>query len=238
EAREHLLERRALADDAPEVHRDLDLLAEVVALALELFTQPSVLLERRAELPLGAIPLGDVLRRDEERYDVALLVALGARRQQHLDDLAGLRDERPRLVLELAVRDDGLEPPAREPLTRLLGHEIGDRPAEHLLALIAELREPAVADVDDAAVRIDRVQHRRRLAVKLAVVRFETRLLADLGVHGDGPEVVALRAALDDRAREQVDPLAALRPHIERDVVEPSRAPEQRQILLVHAAGG
>src|SRR5690606_1537308 len=58
EAREHLLERRALADDAPQVHRDLDLLAEVVALALELFTQPSVLLERRAELPLGAIPLG------------------------------------------------------------------------------------------------------------------------------------------------------------------------------------
>src|SRR5690606_36191092 len=150
EAREHRLERRALADDAPEVHRDLDLLAEVVALALELFAQPSVLLERRAELPLGAIPLGDVLRRDEERYDVALLVALGARRQQHLDDLAGLRDERPRLVLELAVRDDGLEPPDREPPTRPLGHESGERPARHHLALIAELREPAVADVDDA----------------------------------------------------------------------------------------
>src|SRR5690606_37210249 len=80
EAREHLLERGALSDDAPEIHRDLHLLAEVVAFALELFAQPRVLLERRAELPLGAIPLGDVLRCDEQRHDVALLVALGARR--------------------------------------------------------------------------------------------------------------------------------------------------------------
>src|SRR5690606_18483663 len=74
EAREHLLQRRALADDPAEVHRHLDLLAEVVALALELFPEPRVLLERGPELPLGLVPLGHVLRGDEEGHDVALPV--------------------------------------------------------------------------------------------------------------------------------------------------------------------
>src|SRR5690606_4558607 len=226
EPREHLLERKALADDPAEVHRDLNLLPEVVALALELFPEARVLLERRSKLTLGLIPLRHVLGRDQQRDDVALLVPLGASGQQNLDDLAGLRDERSRLVLELAVRDDVLEPPVLQRLAGLLGHEVRDQPPEDLLPPVAELREPAVADVHDAAFGVDRVQHRRRLPIELAIMRLEARLLAHLGIDGDGTQVVALRAALDDRAREEVDPLPALRRDVERHVVEPAGPPQ------------
>ena len=52
EPREHFFQRGALADDAAEVHRHLHLLAQVVALALELLAQARVLLESRAQLAL------------------------------------------------------------------------------------------------------------------------------------------------------------------------------------------
>src|SRR6185503_16228619 len=48
DAREHLLQRRAFADDAAEVHLHLHFLAQVVALALELRAQARVFLEGRA----------------------------------------------------------------------------------------------------------------------------------------------------------------------------------------------
>ena len=102
EPREHLLQRRALADDAAVVHRDLHFLAQVVALALELVAQPRVLLERRAQLAFRSIARRDVLRRDEQRHDGAARIAIARRRHFDLDDLAGLRDVRARLVLELA----------------------------------------------------------------------------------------------------------------------------------------
>ena len=136
EPHEHLLQRRALADDAAVVHRDLNFLAQIVALALELAAQARVLLECGAQLTLGSIARRDVLRSHEQRDDGAARVAIGRGRDLDLDLLAGFRDVRARLVLEIARRDDVLEA-AAERRYRLLAHELGDHAAEHLVAAIA-----------------------------------------------------------------------------------------------------
>src|SRR5690606_3830350 len=99
EAREHLPERRALADDAPPVPPPSHFLSQVVALALELRAQPRVLFERRAQLALGAIARRDVFGSDEQRGDGAARIAIGGCRNFDLEHLAGLRDVRARLVL-------------------------------------------------------------------------------------------------------------------------------------------
>ena len=54
------------------------------------------------------------------------------------------------------MRDHVCSRPPLERGVRIRGHEIRDEPAEHFVAPIAELREPAVAHVDDTARR-----HRR-----------------------------------------------------------------------------
>ena len=215
EPHEHLLQRRALADDAAEVHRDLHFLAQIVALALELVAQPRVLLECRAQLALRSIARRDVLRRHQQRDDGAARVAIAGRGDFDLEDVAGLRHVGARLVLELARRDDVLQAPAAERRLHLLAHELRDHAAEHFFAAIAERFEPAVADVRDAAVLVDGVQHRRRRAIELAVVLLEPRLLADLGVDHHRAQVIAGLAALDDRVREAVDALVVARDEID-----------------------
>src|SRR5690606_6054767 len=86
--------------------------------------------------------------------------------------------------------------------------------------------------------RIDRMQHRRRRAVELAVVALEPSLLADLGVDDDRPQIVASLAPLDDRAREAVDPLAALRRQVHGDTLDAPGPAQHRQVLLGLPARG
>ena len=66
----------------------------------------------------------------------------------------------------------------------------------------------------------------------LTVALLDPRLLPDLRVDGHGAQVIALGAALDDRAREAVDAIAFPRPEIDRHAVEPAGPAQQRHELL------
>src|SRR5690606_32660509 len=95
---------------------------------------------------------------------------------------------------------------------------------------------PAVADVQDAAVRVDRVQHGRRRAVELAELLLEARLLTDLGVDDDHAQPVL--AALGDGAREAVNALALLRREVDGYAVEAALAPQHGQVFGHDAVRG
>src|SRR5437879_564218 len=82
-------------------------------------------------------------------------------------EFARLADVGARLVLELALRDHVLQTAAAERRLKVGAHEVGYQPPEHFLTPIAELAEPAIADVNDPTVRVHRVQHRGGRAVEL-----------------------------------------------------------------------
>ena len=130
------------------------------------------------------------------------------------------------------MRDHVLQTAAAERRLKVGAHEVGYQPPEHFLTPIAELAEPAIADVNDPTVRVHRVQHRGGRAVELTVALLDPRLLPDLRVDGHGAQVIALGAALDDRAREAVDAIAFPRPEIDRHAVEPAGPAQQRHELL------
>ena len=58
-------------------------------------------------------------------------------------------------------------------------------------------------------------------------------LLADLRVDDHGSEVIAFRAAFDDRTGQTVDVLAARGGDLHRDVVDAAAAAQQREVLLL-----
>ena len=226
------MQRRALADDSAEVHRYLHFFAQIVALALELFAQSRVLLESGAQLALLAVALRDVLRRNHERHDGAGLIAIRGRRQLYLDDLARLGDVGARLVLQLAVRDHIHETAAAKRRLEFRSHEVRDELAQHLFTAIAELLEPTIAHVNDPPGRVDRVQHRGRRAIELAVALLDACLLPYLCVDDDRAQRIAVGAALDHRAREAVDAFSLLRPQIDGDAIEPTSTAQHREVFL------
>ena len=121
---------------------------------------------------------------------------------------------------------------AAERRLQLLAHELRDHAAQHFFAAIPETIEPPIADVRDAAVLVDRVQHRGRRTIELAVVLLESRLHADFGVDRDRAQIVAGITALDDCVGEAVDALVVTRHEVDRHAGETPRAPQHRQIFL------
>ena len=70
--------------------------------------------------------------------------------------------------------------------------EIGNRPSQHVIALVSQGGEPEVADRDDATFQVDRVCHHRRAVVERAVAAFALRqrlerelLVGDVPGHPD-----------------------------------------------------
>ncbi len=122
------------------------------------------------ELLLGLFLRGNVDDHRPGPHEATLAVALAARRQPPLEDLAGALDEAifegaHRLVARQHVRPCLL---AIE-LRRFRGHELRRRAAEHVLARAAEELQPMVVDIDQSSLRVDRVQCHRRAIIEIAV---------------------------------------------------------------------
>ena len=136
------------------------------------------------------------------------------------------------------MRDHVLQPAAAERRLHLLAHELRDHAAEHFLAAIAELLEPTVAHVSDAAAAVDGVQHRRRRAIQLAVVLLETRLLRRLRCRRR-PCADSRPPRCARRSRSRGSRRARAAGHeIDRHAVETARSPQHRQVLLDDALRG
>ena len=76
---EHLFQCRTLTDDAPEVHRHLDFLPQVIALPLQFLAQLGVFLEGGPQSAFGLISFGDVLHGHVHAPDAAIGVSLHSR---------------------------------------------------------------------------------------------------------------------------------------------------------------
>jgi hypothetical protein len=124
-------------------------------------------LDEQAEVPLalgqrrlGAPARGDI---DERRDDVGrrpVRLALHTRRDEHVEDRAVAPDEAAGRVAQLRRGGEHrAEDRARRGAAVVL--EIADRPADHLVAAVAEQVEPAVGDLDDAARGVEDVQRHR-----------------------------------------------------------------------------
>ncbi len=79
-APQHAAQCGARADNLAKIHRDIDLLAKVVAFAFQLVAQSRIFGERLLEFALGAIALGDVFGSHQHVIEVALFVAVNDRR--------------------------------------------------------------------------------------------------------------------------------------------------------------
>ena len=97
----HLAERAAAADDPAKVHRDVDLFAKIVALALQFLTELRVLGRRLAQVTLGSQSLGDVLRCNEQPVDVAGGIFLGDGRHQQVQNSPVASHHLPGKIVEL-----------------------------------------------------------------------------------------------------------------------------------------
>ncbi len=130
------------------------------------------------------------------------------------------------------MSDDVFELAAAERESRFRTHEIRDQPPEHVLAPKPKRLQPAIADVDDSAVTIDRVQHCRRSPIEPTIVLPEPRLQPELRVHSHRAQVVTLVGAVDDRRGKAVDALAAARHEVHGHTLQAPGTPQHRQIFL------
>ena len=106
--------------------------------------------------------LGDVFEDGQGAQRVALRVALHGGRQQHVDQGAILAhhlvlDQVTAAVTQVAGQDH-----VAGVVVRLGREEVGRIAPDHLAARVAHLGQPGVTDREQAALRIDRVQHGRR----------------------------------------------------------------------------
>ena len=228
--RQHPPERRALADDAPEVHRYLHLFAEIVALPLQFLAQAGVFLERRPQAVLGLVLRGHVLHRHAHPPDPAVGAPVDPRGHQRLDDVARPGHVVARRVVEIALGDDVDHLLAVEHAVG--GQEFGDVPAQHFPAPIAHLGQPPVAGMNDAPLAVDGVHHRGRFPVQLQVLRLDPRCLVHLGIDHDGPA-----AAVDGHVGQAVDLLSGTGVQVHRHVVQPPGTAQQREVVVFDAVG-
>ena len=230
--REHFPERRTLADDAAEIHRDLHLLAEVVTLALELFAQAGVFLERGQQLSLRLIALGHILAGHEQGAESTVLVPVRGRGNQHLDHIARLGDEFARLVQQQAVSNDVFEMMLRQTRPCPLAHEIRDRATDHFLTAIAELFQPVIADIQNSPFSVDGMQHRRSRPIQVPVMLLELDLPVDLRIARDRAQKIAGLASFGHGTCDALHRLARFREQVDRRILEAAGPAQQRQILF------
>ena len=117
------------------------------------------------------------------------------------------------------MRNDVDQRPLIEIFARFCRHKVNDIASDDVLAAVAKLIEPAIADVDDTAGAVDRMQHRRRVPVEIAVMLLDAELGTQLRIRNDRTHAVAVvRLALNNRIRETDDGLAGLRDEFDRDI--------------------
>ena len=131
---------------------------------------------------------GHVLQHRQRARGGAVLVALEHGRQQHVDERAVAPHELVLDAVAAAVAEERRQHDVARVRLRRRREEVRRRAADHLVALVAHQREPAVADVEDAAVRPDRMQDRRRGLVQAAHAQLALGQLA-----GGREQLAALR---------------------------------------------
>ena len=234
--RQHLSQRGAAPDDSAKIHRHVDLLAEVVALVLELFPESRVLCQRNSQFALRAVALGHVLGRDQPAQHAALFVAMEYSGHHEVENAAVARHHLALLVHEFVVQQRILAS-AAEPPPIGFAVEVDDRAADDLFALIAHLLQPVVRHRRDEPVRIDGVQHGGRRSIQIAVLAIDPGLLGHLDVHGNRADESTVGVEFDDGIGQAIDDFAAARPELDDLVFQPARPTQRRQQLLFQSLG-
>ena len=188
-------------------------LAQVVALPLQLLAQPGVFLKGGAQAALGTVALGDVLQGNVHPPDPAVSASFRARRHQRLDDLSRLGRIISRLVIQIALGDELDDRLLVD--TAVFAQEIGDVSAQNVAAPVAHLGEPPIAGVNDAALAVHRVHHRRGASVQAPVLFIDSLCLARFDINHNGLAVVAR-----GYVGETIDPLARCASQVHRYVAQ------------------
>jgi hypothetical protein len=125
-----------------------------------------LVLLRLAKRGLGALAIGDVRQAAQHARDRARAVALHPGVRQQVEDGSVLGNHLILTRVQRVARQQLGPVRLSEAARRSVCHEVRQRPAQHLGALVAEQRQPRVADLFEAASRVKRVERQRRAAVQ------------------------------------------------------------------------
>jgi hypothetical protein len=123
---------------------------------------------RAAELRFQQSRRGHVLEHGQRARGAAVVVALQRGRQQHVDRVPSRRTNWYSMRSQRPSRKNAGNTTSRAYACDAGVRKSDDGTADHFVALVAHQREPAVAHVEEAAVRPDRVQDRGRGLVQAA----------------------------------------------------------------------